>query len=218
MNTVIIIMLIALVIFLAWQQIRSRKQVGLVNEVQGNAMVVTQGITTNGEQYINMLEDVWWKSLDEVDQLNLALNLVWKALPVWEKYNEAQQIIYRNSSTGPVHKIDAQLLKTAIEEMQLHSRLQYPASDHKKINQCYNNFVSPVLALQDGAWSAPYPVKKVFLAVYNILKSILEKNSVPGFQNYLAAAINQSIDCLEVSKSYSLSEIAVFLESYKGRL
>jgi len=218
MNTVIIMLLIVLVIVLTWQQIRFRAPAPLVNDAAENTIAVLPSVPANEEKSINLLEDVWWKAMDDVEQLHLALNLARKALPVWEKYTTTQQIIYRNSSTGPFNKIDSQLLQAAIEEMQLHSRLQYPASDHKKINQCYYNFVSPVLALQDGAWSAPYPVKKIFLAVYNILKSILEQNSLPGFENYLTTAINQSIDCMEVSKLYSRNEIAGFLESYKSRL
>jgi len=204
------------VIVLAWQQLRSRWP--LVNEDTLNTIVAEKNADNGKDKSINLLQDEWWKALDDVDQLHLALSLARKALPVWERFTQTQEIVYRNSSTGPFNKIESQLLYVAIEEMQLRSQLQYPTSDQKKINQCYYNFVGPVLALQDGAWTAPYPVKKIFLSVYNILKSILEKNSVPGFQNYLAAAINQSIDCMEVSKLYSRNEITIFLAAYKSRL
>jgi len=216
MNTVVIIILIIVVIVLAWQQLRSRWP--LVNEDTLNTIVAEKNADNGKDKSINLLQDEWWKALDDVDQLHLALSLARKALPVWERFTQTQEIVYRNSSTGPFNQLESQLLYVAIEEMQLRSQLQYPTSDQKKINQCYYNFVGPVLALQDGAWTAPYPVKKIFLSVYNILKSILEKNSVPGFQNYLAAAINQSIDCMEVSKLYSRNEIGVFLASYKSRL
>jgi len=216
MNTVVIIILIIVVIVLAWQQLRSRWP--LVNEDTLNTIVAEKNADNGKDKSINLLQDEWWKALDDVDQLHLALSLARKALPVWERFTQTQEIVYRNSSTGPFNKIESQLLYVAIEEMQLRSQLQYPTSDQKKINQCYYNFVGPVLALQDGAWTAPYPVKRIFLSVYNILKSIMEKNSVPGFQNYLAAAINQSIDCLDVSKLYSRNEIAVFLAAYKSRL
>ncbi len=218
MNTVIIIILVVVVVFLAWQQINSRALRPLIDKMAANSIAAEQQVTNGKEKSINLLQDEWWKALDDVDQLHLALSLARKALPVWERFIQTQEIVYRNSSTGPFNKIESQLLYVAIEEMQLRSQLQYPSSDQKKINQCYYNFVGPVLALQDGAWTAPYAVKRIFLSVYNILKSIMEKNSVPGFQNYLAAAINQSIDCLDVSKLYSRNEIAVFLESYKGRL
>jgi len=218
MNTVIIIILVVVVVFLAWQQINSRALRPLIDKMAANSIAAEQQVTNSKEKSINLLQDEWWKALDDVDQLHLALSLARKALPVWERFIQTQEIVYRNSSTGPFNKIESQLLYVAIEEMQLRSQLQYPSSDQKKINQCYYNFVGPVLALQDGAWTAPYAVKRIFLSVYNILKSIMEKNSVPGFQNYLAAAINQSIDCLDVSKLYSRNEIAVFLESYKGRL
>lgn len=218
MTTVIIIILIAVVIVAAWQKIRSRVPPLQANDAPGNINSELQNINTSEKQSVDVPEGVWWIALDDIKQLHLALHLARKALPVWEKYTAAQGIIYRNSSTGPVHKIDSLLLQSAIAEIQLHSGLQFPAIDNKEINQYYNSFVNPVIALQDGAWSAPYPVKKIFLSVYNILKSILEQNSVPGSKNYLATAINQSIDCIEVSKLYSLNEIAVFLESFKNRL
>jgi hypothetical protein len=218
MNTAIIVILIAVVIVAAWQKIKFRGPASPVNDAPGNLIAASQIVNATEKQSIDLPEDVWWKALDGIDQLHLALHLARKALPVWEKFTSAQHIIYRNSSTGPVNKIDSRLLQSAIEEMQLHSRLHFPAIDDKEINQYYNSFVNPVIALQDGAWSAPYPVKKIFLSVYNILKSILEQNSVPGSKNYLATAINQSIDCIEVSKLYSRDEIAVFLESFKNRL
>jgi len=218
MSTEVIIIPIVLVIVLFWQQTRSRAPGTPVNDTAGDVLDAIQSVNGKEEQSIDMPEDVWWKVLNDIDQLHLALHLARKALPVWEKYTAAQQIIYRNSSTGPVNKIDNRLLQSAIEEIQLHSLLQFPAIDDKEINHYYNSFVNPVIALQDGAWSAPYPVKKIFLAVYNILKSVLEQNSVPGFKSYLATAINQLIDCMEVSKLYSRNEIAVFLESFKSRL
>lgn len=218
MNTIVVVVLAIAVAYLGWQKIKSLMPRQLNDITPKDEIALAQAEINGKNKSINLLQDEWWKALDDVDQLHLALSLARKALPIWERFTQTQEIVYRNTSTGPFNKIESQLLYVAIEEMQLRSQLQYPASDHKKINQCYYNFVGPVLALQDGAWTAPYPVKRIFLSVYNILKSILEKNSVPGFQNYLATAINQSIDCLEVSKLYSRNEIAVFLESYKSRL
>lgn len=217
MNTVIIILLITLLIVIA-RQIKSRAQRPGLTDASGSGKTASQVVNGNAEQSNEVSEDVWWKALSKADMLQLALRLALQALPVWEKYTAAQQITYRNSSAGPVNKIDSRLLQTAIAAMQRHSPMQFPAFDDEEINQYYNSFVNPVIALQDGAWSAPYPVKKVFLAVYNILKSILEQNSVPGFETYLSTAINQSIDCMEVSKLFSRNEILVLLDPFKKRL
>jgi len=160
-------------------------------------------------------EEIWWKLLDTPDQFSLALLLTQKALPVWEKYSQANQAVYRNSSSGPFIKINSQLLQTSIEEIIAGSFIHFPNKDSKKIKQCYDDFIGPLIAMQDGNWHATYPVKKVFLAVYNILKGILDQDNIPALKSLLALSINQSLDCLDVSKLYSREEIENFLEVYK---
>lgn len=160
-------------------------------------------------------EEIWWKLLDTPDQLSLALLLTQKALPVWEKYSQANQAVYRNSSSGPFIKINSHLLQTSIEEIIAGSLVHFPNKDSKKIKQCNDDFIGPLIAMQDGNWHATYPVKKVFLAVYNILKGILDQDNIPALKSLLALSINQSLDCLDVSKLYSREEIENFLEVYK---
>ena len=160
-------------------------------------------------------EEIWWNMLETNDQLNLALLLTQKALPVWEKYSQANQAVYRNSSSGPFIKINSQLLQTSIEEIMAGSLIHFPNKDSKKIKQCYDDFIGPLVAMQDGNWHATYPVKKIFLAVYNILKGILDQENIPVFKSLLALSIGQSLDCLDISKLYSREEIENFLEVFK---
>ena len=163
-------------------------------------------------------EEIWWNLLDTTDQLDLALSLTQKALPIWEKYTQANQTVYRNSSSGPFIKINKQLLQTSIEEIMASSLIHFPNKDNKKIKKCYDDFIGPLIAMQDGNWPATYPVKKVFLSVYNILKGILEQDNIPALKSLLAVSINQSLDCLDISKLYSREEIESFLEGYKIKI
>ena len=163
-------------------------------------------------------EDTWWKGLSDLDQLRLTLMLGEKALPVWEKYALANDTSYRDSISKPYTKIDHQLLQVAITEMQINSRGSIPAGDSKIINECYFNFVGPVIAMHDGTWMPPYPVKKIFLGVYYMLKSIVEQDKTPARENYFATAINQLLDCLDMSKLYSREEIALLLEDHKAKV
>ncbi|MEJ7586790.1 MAG: hypothetical protein WKI04_04435 [Ferruginibacter sp.] len=128
-----------------------------------------------------------------------------------------QDASYRDSSAAPLNKIDNNLLRMAIIEITLHSREHFPPGDNKTINQCYNDFVEHIVAVHDGVWIPPYPVKKIFLAVYYMLKSIVEQRNIPVTENYLATSINQSLDCMDMTRLYNSEEIADFLELYKNK-
>jgi hypothetical protein len=152
-------------------------------------------------------DEVWWKALVNSDQLQMALMLAQKALPVWESYVDSHDIVYQHSPSVPVSRIDHQLLAKAIDELMRQSKQIFPGSNNAKIKQYYYFFVGPVIALQDGNWMPPYPIKKIFLSVYNILKSIVEQDNVSAIEIFLAIAINQSLDCLDITKLYRVCSL-----------
>ncbi len=162
-------------------------------------------------------EEVWWHQLELADQLDLAVQLAKKALPTWEKYAAENELVYRNAGTGPFLKIDQQLLFDVLRDVQqlYHSGA---ANSNKLLHQYYDSFVGPVVAMQDGDWPATYPVKKIFLAVYNIIKSTLEQNNPGNTKNLLSVSINQSLDCLDISGAQSKLEIIEFLSAFKNTL
>lgn len=189
-------------------------------ETSIQARPILQNVNTNSNAVETAIaqEFVWWRALDNFDQLQLALALIQKVLPVWEKYSNTQEIMYRNSTRESVTIIEIRLLQKAIDEIILQSQMLLPACDNKKINQYYYHFVGPVIALQDGNWTPPYQIKKIFLAVYNVLKSIVEQNNPASLENGLAISINQSLDCMDISKLYNREEITAFLKVYKNKL
>ncbi len=164
-----------------------------------------------------MFANIWWSKLPILDKLYLAIALCEIALPVWEKYTGYKEVAYQNSATGKLNKIDNKILQTAMEEIMLFAKSQFPNNDNKKISHCYSNFISIVLALQDAVWQPPYAVKKIFMAVYNILKSIVEQNDNANTNPFLSQAISQALDCIDITKSYSRLEIDEFLEGYKNK-
>ena len=159
-------------------------------------------------------EEVWWALLDTPIQLELAVALARKALPVWKKYGETHEPAYKNSPTGPSVRISISLLQTSLEEITKASGNRFP-ENNKSIMGCYNEFVAPLVALQDGNWTLTYPVKKIFLSVYNILKAIAEQENITVMKTLLSLSINQSLDCLDMCKLYSREEIKSFLHSYR---
>ena len=161
------------------------------------------------------VEDIWWEQLNNFDQLHLALALADKAMPVWEKYISAEDITYRDAMAQPFIKVNSALLKNSIGEIYAAARHSIPPEDHKGIYICYKDFIGPVLAMQDGNWFPPYPVKKIFLAVYYLLKFITDQNNPSTPKNMLSIAINQLLDCIDVSKICTREELLDFLKVYK---
>jgi len=162
-------------------------------------------------------EELWWNQLLVEDQLHLAVQLAKKALPTWEKYAAGTDIVYRTAGTGPYIKIDQQLLFYVLQDVQQLSNSN-AANRIKLLHQYHDSFVGPVIAMHDGDWPAAYPVKKIFLAVYNITKSALEQNNAGNTKNLLSLSINQSLDCLDISGVYSKLEIVEFLAAHKNQL
>lgn len=161
-------------------------------------------------------EEAWWMDLDQPIQLELAVALAIKALPVWEKYSKTNDLLYKNSPVGPSVSIRPELLGFSLQQILQASVSRFPAGTKEISNSC-NEFIAPLVALQDGHWKVAYPVKKIFLAVYYILKAITEQDNIPVTKNLLSASINQSLDCLDMCKLYSREEIRNFLHAFRVR-
>ncbi len=224
--TIIISSLLVIVFYYLWKykKVKATSKVTFITEQTLpikeqqlqfiNEAVVIDSFSVPDKMYAN----IWWTKLSLLEQLQLALALCEKALPVWEKYTAITEVVYKNSATGKLNKIDNKILRLAIEEIMLYAKSQFPDKDNKKINHCYSNFISIVLAIQDAVWQPPYTIKKIFMAVYNILKSIIEQNDSATTNSFLSQAISQALDCIDITKSYSRLEVDEFLEGYKNKL
>ncbi len=223
---IIILNLLLLALWCIWKLRKSEIQHTTVVVAEQSAPAkelqlspVSEATVVTGIPVADMIfTNVWWYKLSTLQQLQLALAVSQKALPVWEKYTAVKDVTYRTSATGTVNKIDHKILQTAIDEIIQSSQFQFPDKDNKRINNCYNSFISTVLAMQDGVWQPPYPVKKIFMAVYSILKSIVEQNNYSDTATILSVAINQALDCIDITKLYIRMEIDSFLEEYKNKL
>ena len=159
-------------------------------------------------------DETWWALLDTPLQFELAMALARKALPVWQKYSGSNELFYKNSSIGPSLAIKTTLLQASLDALEEAVSIPFPRNN-KNISTCYNDFVAPLVALQDGNWVVSYPVKKIFLAVYNLVKAVAEEENITVTKNLFCVSIHQSLDCLDLSKLYSAEEIMLFLQYYK---
>lgn len=151
-------------------------------------------------------ETAWWKKLNKVKQLELALFLANITLPVWEKYASSDTAFYKDTTSLLSTAIDKNLLSASLKEIREITPL-LPGSDYKKINDCYNLFIGPVIALQDGDWLPPYAVKKIFLSFYNILKGVAETDTNNYNENFFVVAIDHLLDCIDIAKLYTSDQV-----------
>jgi hypothetical protein len=193
------------------QRMRVKKEVLQLPIVTEDAVV---DVFSNTDK---MFANFWWSKLPILEQLDLALALCQITLPVWEKYANDKEVFYQNAVTTKQNKINSKILHSAIEEITSWSQTQFPTNDNEKMKQYYGSFVNIVLAIQDAVWLPPYPVKKIFLAVYNILKSIVEQANYASATAFLCIAINHALDCIDITKIYSRLETDEFLEGYKNK-
>ncbi|MEO5888598.1 MAG: hypothetical protein ABIQ31_00035 [Ferruginibacter sp.] len=161
--------------------------------------------------------DKWWIKLNKVNQLELALLLAGMALPAWEKYTSSDPASYQDTSSMLPTVIDKNLLAVSLKEIKAVASLA-AGSNYQQINKCYNQFIGPVIALQDGNWAPPYAVKKIFLSCYIILKGIAENNKANYNENFFAVAIDHSLDCIDIAKLYTNMQVEQILSGYRFSL
>ncbi|MEO6229903.1 MAG: hypothetical protein ABJB11_12120 [Ferruginibacter sp.] len=190
------------------------------DESQQNLAIIAPiaGPDVNSEIKVIAIEEdyQWWHNLDNNRQLQLALMLAEKVLPVWETYASTNELTYQESIAKPVIKIEPYLLQAAIESINMGSRQDLPGAENRAIKKCYAAFIGPVVALQDGTWFPPYPAKKAFLAVYNIVKCVVEPNESTDASHCLVTSITLSLDCMDMNKLYSKEEIRQLLNEYRS--
>lgn len=153
-----------------------------------------------------------WQKLDKTAQIKLAVLLIEKCMVVWEKYTTNQDIIYRDQAVIATCRIDCNLLLSTIIEIGVNVTTSTVVDNQKKLAQFYVEFIGPVIAIQDGIWNPPYPVKKVFFAAYYILKSFIESSDITTSAFYLSGAIQEAIDCILLTKLCSNEEIIDLVE------
>lgn len=172
---------------------------------------VTQIIKPSSE---DTMHAGWWKSLDDPDRIKMAILLIEKAMPVWTDYANGNPIEFKNAPSAKPDLIAASLLQDAVFAVKRSA--QNSSQNLLAVQNYYNAFVMPVIAMYDGFWAPAYPVKKLFLSVYFTLKAVME-GTVKIEDSYSVIAIVQAIDCLDISKIIEPVEIAKILNLFKDK-
>ncbi len=210
-----ILSLLILLVFIFWK--KRKKGIGNSSaQADENSSIFpfTPFNILNFDSTGNSLRDAWWNDLAEDNQFRLAMLLVQKAMPAWEKYTLGHDIYYRASPYGSIIHLHCNLIQNAIDEINSGRELVSSGSSHQKIILCHSEFVGHVIAMQDGIYAPPYPIKKIILAVYSIIKSSAEPFGSPDQRHFLSVSIQQSLDCIEITRLHDGQEMASFKEKF----
>ena len=173
------------------------------------------------ELYLTRLvtTDPWWTGISNDAQLQLAIELAEKALPVWEQYAAKGILVYKENANESGYHVNKDLLYNSLTYLK--SNFTLLTTPGKMVltglTKYQNEFIGPVMALADGYWKLPYAVKKVFYAVYQILKGILNYNEQEVNFDF-SHSITDSLDAIDIADLLTEKQVREILEPYKTGL
>jgi len=143
-------------------------------------------------------------SLKKDRLLELATKLCHKAYPIWEEYCKTGSLSYRETAVGMLYTVEENLLA---DTLNLFDHLQIDSNSFKSQQDALlEKFIEPITAIQDGDWILPYPVEKVFYAIYNLLNGLKRpKNEFGELTHYLS--VNQAVDAIYKAALMGVDEI-----------
>lgn len=152
------------------------------------------------------------KNLPEKRLIELAIKLAKLTLTIWDKYSEKKSLSYRDSIVGLKHKVDKNILKDTVSELEVFFKSKIFT---EKLLNLQSQFDDPIIALQDMDWELPNEVEKAFFCIYNLLNAVNEISRTVTFESTLHISINQAIEALEISGTLKEDEIKEILEDAK---
>lgn len=143
------------------------------------------------------------ESLPTEKQIALAITFAQKALPIWESYATRSKCTYYDSVVGIKHIIDEKLPARTIESIKKYLINQ----DISFLLPLSEEFIEPIVALQDDDWKLPDGVLKTFYAIYNLLEGLVGNPITIFSENIFYVSVNQSADALLSTRTASIEEI-----------
>jgi hypothetical protein len=134
----------------------------------------------------------------------LAIKVCEAALPIWWEYSANNELTYRDTVVGLRHEVDSNLLQNSVSFCK--GEIFESAAGNPILIKLLEKFSDPIVALQDSDWELPYPVERVFYAVYNLLDGLRNRVS---YENELVhyVSVNQAVDAPTEGGLMSFEEI-----------
>ena len=156
--------------------------------------------------------------LPKSKQLAIVIRLIKLALPVWDKYAEKNELVYRDSVVGLSHKVDINLptycIKVSEDYLKANWMQKIFTKNTNEILGVQHKFREPITALQDRDWELPYEVERIFYAVYNLICSLNGEDTTVFGESTVYVAINQAVDALSMAQVLDINEINEILKTW----
>jgi hypothetical protein len=152
------------------------------------------------------------ESLPKEKQFRLAVKMARLALPIWQSYAAANELYYIDTVVGMKHTVDKQLLENTINAME--EQLNANAGGSKLLHLA-QQFIDPIVALQDLDWELPNDVQNVFYSVNSLMEAVRGKEKTVFGESTIYVSLNQSIDAITSSGKMSFEEVNNILAEFK---
>ena len=186
-----------------------------------NVFTVTDTVQVGGGLYLTklMTTDPWWTGINNSAQLHLAIDLAEKTLHIWDQYALRYTLKFTENVNETFRIVNSGLLGNSLVQIKRYAILVNikDNSEYTELKHYYDQFISPVTALTDGYWKLPYAVKKIFYAVYQILKGIID-NDNPITNIDFSNSINNSLEVIDITNLLTEKQVQDILEPYKDKL
>ena len=152
-------------------------------------------------------------SLSRERRYRLAIELLKRVIPLWDKYSDKHKLSYRDSVVGLKHTVSRKLPKETVESIE--KLLDAGKTYSDGIPGIHEQYIDPVIALQDDDWKLPGEILNVFYSSYNLAEAFTSAEEMLSEDSAIYISINQSIDALTESKTMTHEEINTILTSIK---
>jgi hypothetical protein len=149
-------------------------------------------------------------SLYKQEQFRIAVKLARLALPVWDAYASKNELHYRDSVVGMSHTVDKQLLTRtvdAVEEYMNSENFKNRNYNKSRFSELLNEYLDPIVALQDRDWELPNEVKLLIYSIHNLLEAATGNEQTPFGEATIYVSINQLVDALTFSSHMTFEEV-----------
>jgi hypothetical protein len=149
-------------------------------------------------------------SLRRQEQFTIAIKLARLALPIWDDYATQDELDYMDSVVGMSHTVDKKILVRTVDAVEKYVQSEdFKNGNHIKnrFSELLNEFLDPMVALQDLDWELPNEVKLTFYAIHNLLDAATGYDQTPFGEATIFVSINQSIDALTSSKRMAAEDV-----------
>jgi hypothetical protein len=148
-------------------------------------------------------------------KLGLAIQFVQKSQSIWNDYAANNKLTYIDTVVGMFHEVKPDLpersLDAAVKEF------ENPGSNQAEIKSLLDEFLDPIVAMQDDDWEIPDEVEKTFYATYNLLEALTGKEITIFNEEYAYLVINQAIDAITTVGLMTQDEVNAWATQYGHR-